>query len=452
MAPFLSFIMALSILSLNCNGIRDQSKRSGLLQWLRSLPVSVDIVCLQETHCVSVVECSSWFRSSGFDSVVSGGSTHSCGCIVYFRPTVSLVNSWFDSDGRFLQCEFSFSAKLFRVCCIYGPNRNPARDLFLDDLHSEIDPSIPTILAGDFNSVFDRALDRFGSDPSDSSRESSASLSSLFDSCCVVDIWRYLHPNVSGFTWTRWNGAMASRIDLFGVPYVWVPSVSSCDIVPCPFSDHCAILLSVTVPDVVPPGPGLWKLNTSVLVDDEYFALISELWESWRPSIPRFSSLAKWWEKGKSLIKGATIRYCCGRSAARSKNRDLLVRLAEHLKARIDAGSVSCLAPYHGVLTQLANFDLETAKGAQVRSRIRWVEEGESSSAYFFRLEKKNAADRWISALRESDGTIVSSPSDLCDSFASFYGSLFSAEATDSSMQASLLANIPSALSSEQAS
>ena len=42
---FLFFIMVLSILSLNCNGITDQSKRNGLLQWLRSLPVVVD-VCL----------------------------------------------------------------------------------------------------------------------------------------------------------------------------------------------------------------------------------------------------------------------------------------------------------------------------------------------------------------------------------------------------------------------
>ena len=452
MAFLLPFVMALSILSLNCNGIRDQSKRNGLLQWLHSLPVSVDVVCLQETHCVSVAECSLWFRSSGFDSVVSAGSSHSCGCIVLFRPSLSLVNSWCDSDGRFLQCEFLFCAKLFRVCCIYGPNRNPARDLFLDDLHSEIDPSIPTVLAGDFNTVFDRTLDRFGSDPADSSRESSSSLLNLFDSCCTVDIWRYLHPNVPGFTWTRWNGALASRIDLFGVPYVWVPSVLSCDIVPCPFSDHCAVSLSVDVPDVVPPGPGLWKLNTSILVDDDYVSLITDLWVNWRACIPRFPSLAKWWEKGKSLIKGATIRFCCDRSAARSKNRDLLVRLADHLKAKIDAGSVSCLAPYQGVLSQLAKFDLEAAKGAQVRSRIRWVEEGETSSAYFFRLEKKNAADRWISALREGDGTIVSSPSDLCCSFASFYSSLFTAEVTDPSVQASLLANLSSALSSEQAS
>ena len=107
---------------------------------------------------------------------------------------------------------------------------------------------------------------------------------------------------------------------------------------------------------------------------------------------------------------------------------------------------------YQGVLSQLAKFDLEATKGAQVRSRIRWVEEGETSSAYFFRLEKKSASDRWISALRESDGSIVSSPSDLRCSFASFYNSLFTAEATDPSVRASLLANLPSALSSEQAS
>jgi len=210
--------------------------------------------------------------------------------------------------------------------------------------------------------------------------------------------------------------------------------------------------LCVDVPDVVSPGPGLWKLNTSILEEAEYVKLITDLWLPWRASIPRFPSLAKWWEKGKSLIKGASIRYCCDRSAARLRNRDLLVRLSDHLKAKIDAGSVSCLAPYHGVLSQLAKFDLDAAKGAQVRSRIRWVEEGETSSAYFFGLEKKNAADRWISALRESDGSIVSSPSDLCRSFASFYSSLFTADVTDLAVQASLLANLPSALPSDQAS
>ena len=116
-----------------------------------------------------------------------------------------------------------------------------------------------------------------------------------------------------------------------------VSSVSSCEIVPCPFSDQCGVLLSVSVPDVVPPGPGLWKLNTSILQDEEHVKLITD---SWLTSIPRFPSLAKWWEEGKSLIKGLTIRFCSDRSADRSRRRNLLVRLVDHLKAKVDSGSV----------------------------------------------------------------------------------------------------------------
>ena len=107
-------------------------------------------------------------------------------------------------------------------------------------------------------------------------------MKALFDSCCVVDIWRYLHLDVSGFTWSRWNVSIASRIDLCGVPYVWVSSVSTCDIVPSPFSDYCALSLSLSVPDAVPPGPGLWKLNTSILSDEEYCDLITTAWRNWR--------------------------------------------------------------------------------------------------------------------------------------------------------------------------
>ena len=164
-------LMALSVLSLNCNGIRDQPKRAGLVQWLRSLPVSVDIVCLQETHCLSLSECSLWFQSSGYSCALSCGSVHSCGCVVLFRPSLSLVNSWGDDVGRYLHCEFVFCGKSFRVCCIYAPNRNPTRDQFFDNLQTKVDPSVPTILCGDFNAVFDRSLDHLGSDPSDLSRE-----------------------------------------------------------------------------------------------------------------------------------------------------------------------------------------------------------------------------------------------------------------------------------------
>ena len=37
---------------------------------------------------------------------------------------------------------------------------------------------------------------------------------------------------------------------------------------------------------------------------------------------------------------------------------------------------------------QLADLDVEVAKGAQVRARVHWIEEGECSSAYFLVREK----------------------------------------------------------------
>ena len=96
--------MALTIISINVNGLRGPSKRAGFLHWLHSLSSIPDIVCLQEAHCMSSEECSSWFSSSGLSFVVSPGSINSCGCIVLYRPVLSLVSSSSDSNGRFLLC------------------------------------------------------------------------------------------------------------------------------------------------------------------------------------------------------------------------------------------------------------------------------------------------------------------------------------------------------------
>lgn len=81
-----------------------------------------------------------------------------------------------------------------------------------------------------------------------------------------------------------------------------------------------------------------------------------------------------------------------------------MVPLVDHLKVKVDSGFSTCVGRY---LPELAKLDLEAAKGVQVRSRVRWVEEGESSSAYVFRLEKKCGADCWISAIKLDEGTIV---------------------------------------------
>ena len=106
-------LMALTIISINGYGVRGPSKRAGFLHWLHSLPCIPDIVCLQEAHCMSSEECSSWFSSSGLSFVVSPGSINSFECIVLYRPVLSLVSSSSDPNGRFLLCNFSFRDVVF---------------------------------------------------------------------------------------------------------------------------------------------------------------------------------------------------------------------------------------------------------------------------------------------------------------------------------------------------
>ena len=115
-----------SFLTLNTNGLRDVNKRMALLHWLSHL--SLDFAGLQETHVSSIAESNSWFPSYGFLSVVSPGSSHSCGSVILFRPRYSLLNSCTDSDSRFVLAEFHDCDVIFRVLCVYAPNRNPDRD------------------------------------------------------------------------------------------------------------------------------------------------------------------------------------------------------------------------------------------------------------------------------------------------------------------------------------
>ena len=145
----------------------------------------------------------------------------------------------------------------FNVPCLYAPNRNLARD------QSHV---LDVVSCGDLNTVFDRGLDRFGSDMDDSSRESIPSLIRLFDSCVAVDIWLALHPSDRSSTWLRPNAAAVSRMNLVALPTFWVPFVSSFNHLPCPFSDHFVMALSFAVPQVVTGGPGVWRLNVSIFL------------------------------------------------------------------------------------------------------------------------------------------------------------------------------------------
>ena len=129
------------------------------------------------------------------------------------------------------------------------------------------------------------------------------------------------------------DGVRSSRIDLIGCPTIWAAFLLGCDLLPCPFSDHCGLRFSISVPDAVPPGPGQWKFNTSILEEDAYCQLIRKFWADWTYRRPSFSSVMDWWEFGKSKIKRIRIVFCKELVAKRRCMRGLLSNLAQHLKS-----------------------------------------------------------------------------------------------------------------------
>lgn len=211
------------------------------------------------------------------------------------------------------------------------------------------------------------------------------------------------------------------------------------------------MLFSFSLPDSIPKGPGWWHLNASILLDSGFRSLIVDFWSDWKNRKSSFDSLRSWWDLGKVKFKSLAVRFCNQKFIERNASKSLLTNLSQHLKSPIDRGVTSCIEVYQNVLSQIADLDLLAAKGSQIRSPIRWAEDGESSSSFFFRLEKKRGTESWISAIKNNLGNIVSGIDEICSVWRSFYERLFTAEPTDFQVSSSLLSNIDATLSENQA-
>ena len=75
-------------------------------------------------------------------------------------------------------------------------------------------------------------------------------------------------------------------------------------------------------------------------------------------------------------MKRIAIVFCKELVAKCRCMRGLLSNLAQHLQSKFGNDGISCTGPYKHTLSQIARIDREAVKGAQVCSRVQWVEEG----------------------------------------------------------------------------
>ena len=173
---------------------------------------------------------------------------------------------------------------------------------------------------GDFNTVFEPALDRNASTyvrPDPSSRQ----LTRFVESNGMRALFRLLHPSDRVYKWKRPNNLQMTRIDMIFATGDLASDVDFVTITPWQWSDHSFVLASVAVLRATSRGQGFWKLDVSILNDSDYCASVQSFWTDWRTQRHRFPDCILWWKTGKEYLREMSHQFCQHRIRERRRRR-----------------------------------------------------------------------------------------------------------------------------------
>lgn len=388
----------------------------------------MDIVVLQETHSTQSDECF-WKNEWGGSILFSHGTSDSCGVCILFHPSLKLEieHSYFHNVGRFIIFDISIMSSTLTIVAIYGPNSdNPNFFKQVSECMSDFTCD-NIIMCGDFNFVFNLACDKIGGNPRTNFRARSECLT-LMTTYNLVDIWRDRNPMSKSFTWSsNITPGIHCRLDFFLISYHMSQAVTSMSQSPGIQSDHVMIFLSLKFSNEK-RGPGYWKLNNSLLNDQKYIDLISKIIidtsENQNDENP-----SSFWERLKFKIRSASIKYSKGKAREKRESEDTLITKITNLEHDLffndSAETRKMLCEARNEL--LLYYD-QKLQGTIIRSRARWVEQGEKSTSYFLNLEKRNKCNNTIYEIKGTDGVSYTDGITILNEIKGFYEKLYTSE------------------------
>ena len=354
------------------------------------------------------------------------GSQHSRGTAILLKNKHDIINVHKSEDSRILLINVKVDDQIMTIMNVYAPNNVSDRKTFFTKIQKWLDKFASNensiIIGGDFNYTHENSLDRYKHN--DIKDVSSVTYKNLIATKDLHDVWRQMHPSKKQFTYKD-----ISRLDKFLISTELLDNVQRSNIlIPGIKSDHkcVTIFLDFNKSD---KGPGRWKMNTSILNDRSYIEKIKNLLLKTQNDYKNISKQLIW-EICKIKIKEFTISYC------KYKQR-LKKNLMTDLENKVQAKETELInsnynrniqAERDALVNDLNNLVSEKNKGAQVRSRAKWIEEGEKSTKYFFNLEKQNISKNTIKKLKRDDGSYTNTDSDIIEEGYIFYENLYKKE------------------------
>ena len=413
----------LNVITLNVRGLRDKTKRDVLLQFLDHH--KVDISFLQETYCTEDFKDTFFSNFSNYNVFHScSNSVHSRGVSILIRKSLQfkVINHIIDDEGRKLLLNVEINGEVKSLVCAYLPNKERERvNFFVQFTEWIVNNCIDNnnvILGADFNCVLEK-IDR----KLENKDKSSKCFKRFLEKLEFQDIWRAKNKNTVEFTFTDpSNRGYNSRIDyILGSRAFCDKQIKSAKIIPAPVPDHNAVMVCFSLHENK-RGPGYWKLNTSVLKDEMYIEGINKLIDKTVSDYEGVRSKLVW-ELCKIRIREYSIAYC---SEKRKVQRSQIQVLEGKLK-KLDAnlGDAKAEMDRKTVKHELDTCYINEARGAQIRAKAKYVENGENSLKYFAGLEKQQQKSNTITKLRSETGEVCTKDEELLDIAAQFYDTLY---------------------------
>ena len=420
--------MAVKLSTFNCRGIQDYTKRRKVFHYLRN--IESDIILLQETHCDKNDE-KIWKSQWGEQCWFASFSSNSRGVAILVRNSVSFnVNSaFYDPNGRFLILNATLNDVLVTLVNIYAPN-NDDPDFWLE-VFAQIDKfdNSSLIIAGDFNAVISH-LDYQGTRQQHCNVRASNMISDIIEEYNLIDVWRHFHPTLRQYTRHQKTPQVLSRLDYVLVSSDLIGNCTKSKISPGIQSDHSVV--SIHFKDNLPlRGKGFWKLNCHYLHHDaDFINLIKE-------KIVEFKQIHEesecspntQWDALKCVITGTSMEYFARKKKERNKNKKQILKEIDNIKSHLgdDVSKNKPLLLKLGDLEDELNkiYEFET-KGLIIRSRVRWLEEGEKNSKYFCNLENISWQKKTISRLKDEEGNLTADSDKILKEIHEFYNQLYS--------------------------
>ncbi len=417
----------LKCITLNVRGLRDGAKRSRLINYLNDN--KVNIVFLQETFCTQELESEFLKEWKGKIYHSFSSSNHARGVCILISDNIKfdLVSEHKDKEGRLLLLNICINESDFSLLSVYSPNKEKERVSFIKDTSDWCSENVTSpskfIVGGDFNCALE-TIDRKMKHQKDKSH---LALKQFLASFNLVDSWRLKNKSTTDFTYIDpSNRGYDSRIDYIFIPHILKDKITQCYIKPAPVPDHKAVNVILNMCEKN-RGSGYWKLNTNVLTDDLYVKGIEEIIDrTISDYIDAGNKIV--WELCKLRIKEFSVAYCKEKQKSKKCEKKMLEQKINMLDGFDDELSRKERSECWEKLNILYCDD---AKGAQIRARAQYIEEGERNTKYFLSLETKRQKSNAINSLKVN-GVEHTDDKELLQVIADFYDDLYkSKSATD---------------------